>query len=83
MGLLDDGLKKNVLLGLAVGLGTSVVAPFVVPILTVTARAFFKATIKSGLLLYEKGKEIAAEAAELVEDTVAEAKAELEEAGKK
>jgi predicted HTH domain antitoxin len=33
--------------------------------------------------LYEKGKEIVAEAVELVEDTVAEAKAELEEAGKK
>jgi hypothetical protein len=36
-----------------------------------------KAAIKEGLLLYEKSKEAMAEVAEVFEDLVAEAKAEL------
>jgi hypothetical protein len=56
MGLLDDGLKKNVLLGLAVGLGTSVVAPFVVPILTVTARAFLRRPSRVVCFCMKRGK---------------------------
>jgi capsid protein len=38
-----------------------------------------KAAIKGGLVLYEKGKETFAEVGEVVEDIVAEAKAELDE----
>jgi hypothetical protein len=36
-----------------------------------------KAGIKGGLALFEKGKEVAAEAQEVVEDLVAEVKAEI------
>lgn len=79
MGLLDGGLKGNVMMGLAIGIGATVLGPAVLPALAGVAKPLLKAAIKSGLLLYEKGKETAAELSEVVEDVVAEAKAEMEE----
>jgi hypothetical protein len=79
MGLLDSGLKGNVMLGLAIGIGAAVLGPAVLPALAGVAKPLLKAAIKSGLLLYEKGKETAAELSEVVEDVVAEAKAEMED----
>lgn len=79
MGLLDNGLKGNVMMGLAIGIGAAVMGPAVLPALAGVAKPLLKAAIKSGLLLYEKGKETAAELSEVVEDVVAEAKAEMEE----
>ncbi len=78
MGLVDD-LRKNAASGLLIGIGAAVLAPVVLPILASIARPLAKATIKSGLMLYEKGKETLAEAGEMVEDLVAEARAEMEE----
>lgn len=78
MGLVDD-LRKNAALGLLIGVGAAVLAPVVLPILASIARPLAKATIKSGLMLYEKGKETLAEAGEMVEDLVAEARAEMAE----
>jgi hypothetical protein len=79
MGLLDSGLKGNVMMGLAIGIGAAVLGPTVLPALAGVAKPLLKAAIKSGLMLYEKGKETAAELSEVVEDVVAEAKAEMEE----
>jgi hypothetical protein len=53
----------------------------VVPILASVVKPMAKAAIKGGFLLYQKGREVAAETQEVVEDLVAEARAELEEAG--
>ncbi len=79
MGLLDDGLKGSVVTGLAVGIGAIVLAPAVLPALAGVAKPLLKAAVKSGIVLFEKGKETAAELSEVVEDIVAEARAEMVE----
>ena len=75
-----QGWKGNILGGLAIGIGASVVAPVVIPILATVVKPLTKAAIKGGYLLYDKGKETLAEAQEVIEDLVAETKAEMEEA---
>jgi hypothetical protein len=80
MGLFDNGLKGNIVTGLAIGIGSSILAPVVIPVLASVVKPMAKAAIKGGFLLYQKGREVAAEAQEVVEDLVAETRAELEEA---
>jgi hypothetical protein len=65
--------------GLAVGIGAAILAPIVIPVLTQVGKPLTKAAVKQGILAYEKGKEFFAEATEVFEDIVAEAKAELAE----
>jgi capsid protein len=77
--LFDNGLKGNILTGLAVGIGAAVIAPAVMPVLAGVAKPLAKALIKGGISLYEKGREAIAEGGEVLEDIVAEAKAELEQ----
>lgn len=79
MSLLSNGLKGNIITGLAIGIGTAIVAPVVIPILASVAKPIAKAVIKNGMLLYEKGKEVFAETGEIVEDIIAEVKAEIVE----
>ena len=76
---LFEGWKGNILGGLAVGIGASVFAPVVIPILATVVKPLTKAAIKGGFLLYDKGKETFAEVQEVIEDLVAETKAEIEE----
>jgi hypothetical protein len=78
MGLFNGGWKGNILGGLAIGIGSAVLAPVVIPILSRTAKPLTKAAIKGALLMYEKGKEKVAEAQEVVEDLMAEARSELD-----
>ena len=80
MGLFSNGLKSNIFTGLAMGIGVAVLAPTVLPILVGAAKPLVKAAIKGGIVLYDRGKESFAEVSEVVEDMVAEAKAELAEA---
>ena len=80
MALLDSGWKGNIITGLAIGIGSAVIAPLIIPILASIAKPVAKASIKSGLMLYEKSREAIAEAQEVVEDLVAEARSELAEA---
>jgi len=79
VGLFDNMAKGNILTGLAIGVGAAVVAPAVLPVLAQAARPLAKAAMKSGILLFERGREIMAEAGELAEDLWAEARAEIEE----
>ena len=74
---LSSGMKVGS--GLALGVGAVILAPIVVPVLAGVLKSLTKAGIKGGLLLYERGKVIAAEAKETVEDLAAEAKAEMSE----
>ncbi|MGC2064510.1 MAG: DUF5132 domain-containing protein [Thermodesulfovibrionales bacterium] len=83
MGLVDDVFKGNIGAGLAIGIGAAVLGPIVLPILAGAAKPIAKAAIKGGLALFEKGKETAAELGEVLEDIVAEAKAELAEEAEK
>jgi hypothetical protein len=78
---IDDLFKGNIVTGLAVGVGVAILAPVIVPVLASVGKPLAKSMIKSGMLLYEKGRETAAELGEVFEDLVAEAKAELESSG--
>lgn len=82
MAIFNNGFKGNIFGGLAIGIGVAILAPVVVPILASVAKPIAKAAIKGGIMLYEKGKEAVAEAGEVVEDLVAEAKAEMTEGQK-
>jgi hypothetical protein len=63
--------------GIAAGIGAAILAPIVIPVVAQVGKPLTKAAIKQGILAYEKGKEFFAEATEVFEDLVAEAKAEL------
>ncbi|MFZ1414551.1 MAG: DUF5132 domain-containing protein [Defluviicoccus sp.] len=77
MALLDELLKRNVITGLAIGIGVTVLGPILLPPLVRAVKPAAKAAIKSGLVLLDKGRETLAELGEMTEDIVAEAKAEL------
>jgi hypothetical protein len=82
MALLDNGIRGNLMTGLAIGIGAAILAPIVIPAVAAVAKPLAKAAIKGGFLLYERGKEAVAEAGEVIEDLVAETKAEIAEAQK-
>jgi hypothetical protein len=84
MAIIDDFLKRNVVVGLAIGVGALLLAPVVLPVVARLAKPVAKAAIKTGLIMYRKGCETVAELGEMTEDIVAEAQAELahEEAGR-
>jgi hypothetical protein len=80
MSLFSNGFKGNILTGLAIGIGASVLAPAIIPVLASIAKPVAKAALKGGVLMYEKGMESFAETKEVVEDLLAEVQSELAEA---
>lgn len=76
---LSDLLKGETSKGVAIGFAAAMLAPVVLPILTQTARPLARTLIKTGILLYHKGRETLAEAEETFDDLVAEVRAELAE----
>jgi len=83
MAILGNGLKGNIVTGLAIGIGVAVLGPVLIPAAARVAKPFAKAAIKGGVSFYEKGREVMAEAMEVIEDLVAEAKSELADADKR
>jgi len=77
MALFDDLLKGDTAKGLAIGLGAAVLAPVALAALGGVARPLARATIKAGIIVYEKGRETLAEFGEVMDDLVAEARAEV------
>ena len=75
----EDGLKGTLLGGLAVGVGALILAPIVLPVLKNVAKPLAKGAIRGGIIACRKGRELAADASEGIEDIVAEVKAELAE----
>ncbi|WP_017715871.1 DUF5132 domain-containing protein [Kamptonema formosum] len=63
--------------GIFLGLGALLLAPVVIPIVAGVGKPVAKAAIKGSIALYEKSKGAFAELGEVVEDLVAEAKAEI------
>lgn len=72
-------LKEQAPSGIMIGIGASILAPVILPILASVARPLAKAAVKGGFLIFEKGKEVVAETGEFIEDLVAEARSELTE----
>lgn len=75
MAIWNKLIKNDVAKGVAIGLGIAAAGLVLVPALRPAARA----TVKTGLVLFEKGREWIAEAGESLDDLVAEVRAELAE----
>jgi hypothetical protein len=75
-----DMLKGDAGRGLLIGLAVAALTPVILPLLAGVAKPFARAAIKTGIIAYEKGREVVAEVGEVIEDLVAEARAELAEA---
>jgi hypothetical protein len=73
----DDLVESQLLTGVAVAAGVLILAPIALPVLIGVARPLVKTAVKTGIVLYERGLEAAAEVGEAFEDIVAEAKSEL------
>jgi len=71
-------MKSDTAKGLAIGIAVAVLIPMVLPVVTRASRPLGRAAAKTGLVLFEKGRETLAEMGEVVEDFVAETRAELE-----
>jgi hypothetical protein len=72
---LGESLVPNLLVGAAVVL----VAPIVAPALFAGIRPVAKTVVKGGVFVFDKAREVVAEAGEQMSDIVAEARAELAE----
>lgn len=83
MEILEFLVKRNVLTGLAIGIGATLLAPALVPAITRVGKPAAKTVMKAGLVAYERSREIVAEVGESVEDLYAEAKAELSQQAQK
>jgi len=70
-------LKGPVGKGLALGITAVVLAPIILPVVTRAARPLAHAAVKTGMIFYERGREAVAEAQEVLEDVIAEVRAEL------
>lgn len=70
--------KKDVFTILVAGAVGIVIAPIVIPTLVRLGRPAAKSAIKNAMLLYQRGRESAAELMETVEDLMAEAQAEIQ-----
>ena len=70
-------LKGPVGKGLALGITAVVLAPIILPVVTRAARPLAHAAVKTGMIFYERGCEAVAEAQEVLEDVIAEVRAEL------
>jgi hypothetical protein len=73
----DDLVESQLLAGVAVAAGVLILAPIALPVVLGVARPLVKTAVKTGIVLYERGLEAAAEVSEAFEDIVAEAKSEL------
>src|SRR5260370_1060817 len=74
MALIEDMFKGNALTGVA----GSLIAPLVLPRLERNFRPATKNLFKTGIALYERGRERAAEMGEFAGDMMAEARAEYD-----
>ena len=65
--------------GIAAGVGAVVLAPVLIPAVAKASKPVAKALIKGGIIAYKKSRSAIAESGEVLEDLLAEVKAELAE----
>lgn len=75
---LDDLLKNEAARNIAIGVAASAVAYALLPTVARVGRPFARAAVKTGIIVYEKARETAAEVGEVMEDLIAEARAEMD-----
>lgn len=71
--------KNNFVVGVTAALAATVIAPVLLPAIKKSGRPLAKSLVKGGIVLYEKGREAVASAGEMMEDVVAEVRAEAME----
>lgn len=71
-----DILKNNIVVGLGIAIAATALAPLLLPALGGAGRPLAKSLVKSGLALYDKGRETLALAGESLEDLMAEIRAD-------
>jgi threonine dehydratase len=76
MALWDLRPQGGIWTGVAIGVGL-LVAPIVIPVVAAAARPVLKAALKGGFVVFEKSREMLADAVEVAEDVFEEAKAEV------
>jgi hypothetical protein len=74
---LTEGLGGSLTSNLLIGAAVVVLAPIVVPAVLAGVRPVAKTLAKGGVLVFDKAREMVAEAGEQVSDLVAEAQAEI------
>jgi hypothetical protein len=74
---LGDFVEDFGLPGLVIGGAALILAPLFGSALAKVGKPIAKTAIKTGIVVYEKSKDVLAEAREVFEDLVAESKAEL------
>jgi hypothetical protein len=75
MAVLKD-MSKGWIPGIMVGVGVTLAAPIILPVLGAALRPLAKSVIKGGMAVGDRIKEVTAEAREQFDDLVAEVKAE-------
>lgn len=83
MAQFEDFFNQDTAKGLAIGIGATVLAPVAASLASGFGRPVARAAIKSGIILYDRGRETVAEVGEVWDDLVAEARYELEESRRK
>jgi hypothetical protein len=78
MSFVEDIFKGNLGTSLAIGLGTVILGPVIIPVLGGIVKPVVKTAVKGGIMLYEAGKKGVAGAGESLSDLVAEARSEVE-----
>jgi hypothetical protein len=77
MAILEDE-QRTLVIGVVAGLAAAGLVKYLAPAFSGVGRPLLKGLIKQGLTTYESGREAFAQAAEVVEDLFAEARAELQ-----
>ena len=81
MAFFEDALKGgNIVTGLAIGVGTALLAPVLLPAVSNLLRPATKAAFKGGLQAYDWGRQTAAQVGEMASDMAAEVRSEAEHA---
>lgn len=75
-----NGNERKILLGISIGVASASLARGIGSAFRGLGRPMLKATVKSGILLFDKGRESLAQFKEVIEDLAAEARAEIDEA---
>jgi hypothetical protein len=78
MAQINDILKSDLTKGLALGIGVAMLLPVAITTFAPVLRPAARGAIKSGMLAYERGREMLSEFGETIEDLVAETQAELQ-----
>lgn len=65
-------MNRDIVKGVAIGVGVALVVPFVFPLLGRAVRPAMQAVIRAGVVAWEKGREQVAEFGEYAEDVIAE-----------